>query len=105
MERSMSTIDDSGNGTEQHSPPMAEAGCEDKIDRSVQGTDLRSGFAELRARVMQAKHEAHWKGCEAHLRMDYKENWECLGRTGAFHSVLQWLDAIEADAKDASTGS
>jgi gluconate kinase len=42
----MSTADDSGQEPEQQTQPVAEAGGEGKVDRSVQGTDLRSGLAE-----------------------------------------------------------
>jgi hypothetical protein len=101
----MSTIDDSGKEPEQQTQPVAEAGGEGKVDRSVQGTDLRSGFAELRARVTKERDEA--KGyANYYFRKNLPEQREiCITQEIAFDCVLKWLDAIEADAKDASTGS
>jgi hypothetical protein len=42
----MSTAENSGKEPEQQTPPMAEAGGEDKIDRSVLGTVAATGLAE-----------------------------------------------------------
>ena len=79
----------SGQATEHKPEPMTEAGCEGKVSRNVQGTDQRSGFAELRAR---------WQG----YRRVHAQHGNWLG-AWALDSVLKDIDDLEADAKDAST--
>lgn len=54
----MSTEATSGQLPEQRSEPMAEAGCEDKIDRNVQGTVAATGSAPHRSRASIIKDEA-----------------------------------------------
>ena len=99
----MSTADNSGQEPEQHIPPTIEAGCEIEIDRSVPGTVAATGFAELRARVFQARSEAKLTAAE-HAQAGYtaREAWQA-GRYWAFDEVMEWLNALEAHAKDAST--
>jgi hypothetical protein len=76
----MSTTDNSGKEPEQQTQPVAEAGGEGKVDRSVQGTDLRSGFAELRLRC-----------CKRHLTAIQQGNWLAAW---AIQSVVQDIDDL-----------
>lgn len=98
----MSTEATSGQLPEQRSEPMAEAGCEDKINRNVQGTDLRSGFAELRARAIAANHEASDDYVNAKQNGEFGDMKYAMGATDMAFKVVLWIDAIEADAKSGS---
>lgn len=98
----MSTIDDSGKEPEQQTQPVAEAGCEGKVDRSVQGTVAATGFAELRARAIRELEEADKAGEQAERNGRTRRAWLENGKARAYFRMIGWLDAIEADAKDAS---
>jgi hypothetical protein len=100
----MSTTDNSGQEPEQQTQPVAEAGCEGKVSRSVPGTDLRSGFAELRAWAKESMEEAREWGGPAKGNGEYARGW-WSGHFDAFQMLDRRLNANEADAKDASTGS
>jgi hypothetical protein len=93
----MSTEATSGQLPEQRSEPMAEAGCEDKIDRNVQGTDLRSGFAEFKQWLIAQKHEA--SGWFTRLYEESDEEAIALSLLLAFESALDELSSLTA-AKD-----
>ena len=84
---------------------MAEAGCEDKIDRNVLGTVASTGFAELRARVEETKSEARQMAVQAFKVKDDSRFRAWSDVLASAQDLLERLDAIEADAKDASTGS
>jgi hypothetical protein len=80
----MSTDQTSGRQAEQQPEPADAAGCKSEMDRSVQGTDLRSGFAELRARCKYAK--ISW------MRRSLDPAWP--GADAAFDLVLRWIDEL-----------
>lgn len=74
---------------------------------AVQGTpDI---LAELRARAVKEKSEAHAKGYDAYIRMDYKDSHAYTFRVKAFSDVLQWLDELappgDNTAPDTTSGS
>jgi hypothetical protein len=54
----MSTDQTSGQRAEQQPESADAAGCKSEMDRSVQGTDHRSGFAELLESFEKRKNEA-----------------------------------------------
>ena len=96
----MSTTDNSGQEPEQHTPPIGEAGCETKIDRSVLGTVDTTGFAELRARAIAANHEASDAYLDAKRSGEFGAMKYAMGVVDMACKVVLWIDAIEADAKD-----
>jgi hypothetical protein len=71
-------------------------------DPDVQGTGL-PGFAQLRARAMHQRDECHRYALEYEAKGNEGREREWESASWAFNCVLQWLDAIEADAKDACT--
>lgn len=86
--------------SEQQPEPADAAGCKSEVDRSVSWTAHSAGFAELRARVFQARSEAKLTAAE-HAQAGYtaREAWQA-GRYWAFDEVMEWLNALEAHAKD-----
>lgn len=89
-------------GDEQQPEPTSEAGCKSEVNRNVQGTDLRSGFAELRSRAFQARSEANKWMRQANALADGNFGARSAARYWAFDQVLEWLDELEADAKSGS---
>ena len=83
-------------------PPMAEAGCEDKIDRNVLGTVASTGFAELRARANERVRYAKLAQADESRPCTQRQTVYLTAQVHAFQDVLLWLDAIEADAKSGS---
>ena len=100
----MST-DSQGQRTEQQTTATDAAGGKSEADRSVQGTDLRSGFAELRARATTLRDDAKAGAALAQSVKFTSQEHVARGIYAACAEFLLWLDAIEADAKSASTGS
>lgn len=100
----MSTVEDSGLAASEHKPePTDAAGCKSEVDRSVSWTDQRSGFAELRARCTEYK-----KALDDSVKRHKARGSTIIAGMDAcgsevLESVLRWIDALEADAKDACT--
>jgi hypothetical protein len=95
----MSGIDSvSGQATEHKPEPTDAAGGKSEVCRNVQGTDLRSGFAELRARANAEQFEAlrrvaYWtrhKDDDPHSVGAAIAN----SRWCAFFEVGKWLDEL-----------
>ena len=99
----MNAVDDSGQEPGQHTPPTIEAGCEIEIDRSVPGTVDSTGFAQLRARLTTEKDVVRDLAISADAEGLVELAARRWQRYWAFDEVLEWADAIEAHAKDAST--
>ena len=95
----MSTDATNGQPPEQHSEPMAEAGCEAKIDRSVQGTVAATGFAEQRFRAHAIRSSALlWRVRARHSEdIELQEAWSDVFT--AVKRLCMMLDD-RADAKD-----
>jgi hypothetical protein len=67
----------------------------------VQGTGL-PGFAELRLRLVAEKECAEVCQAEADKNGAERFAWRCAGEVSALVFAIDQIDAIEADAKDAS---
>jgi hypothetical protein len=92
------------NQAMQQQPPATDAaGGKSEVNRSVSWTAQGAGFAELRARVFQARSEANKWMRQANALADGNFGARSAARYWAFDQVLEWLDELEADAKDAST--
>lgn len=80
--------------SEQQTTATDAAGCKSEADRSVQGTDLRSGFAELRARAKKRSDEAHLLATH---RFDTGDQDGCDiedAVAGAFQEMIVWIDEL-----------
>lgn len=77
----MNAVDDSGKEPGTQPKPVAEAGCEGEVDRSVPGTVVATGFAQVCASLIALS----------------------TATTKLGIAFKQWCDAQEPDAKDAST--
>jgi len=90
----MSTTDDSGKEPEQQTQPVAEAGCEGEVDRSVPGTVESTGFAEIRARVKRLRNEAtRYAQKYADVR-DYDNSRTCYAHAEAYDKVRRLIDEL-----------
>jgi hypothetical protein len=99
----MSTDQTSGQQAEQQPQAADAAGCKSEMNRSVQGTDLGSGFAELRARAWQEYHEAVMDLTHANSNRLRSPFAFASGKIIMATKIIAMIDALEAAAKDAST--
>ena len=90
----MSTDQTSGRQAEQQLPPADAAGCKSEMDRSVQGTDLASGFAELRARLTQMLIDAYGRQATAFERNQVMRLDVAYGEIKAFLAVEELIDEL-----------
>jgi hypothetical protein len=86
--------------SEQQTEPISDAGCEEKVNRSVSWTAPCAGFAELRARTAALRDTARENSIQA-----FRDKADIRFRAWSdifYHSAqaCSAFDALEADAKD-----